>query len=956
MSIWDIIFSKRGSIDREILKENDYKSGKNGDFEIIEGDKNTSLGWGVSYKGKNFITHSKLPLSQSSLVTLLPWQKSVLIGFIFMLVFGLVINFKFTLIAVIAVLSLIYFLDFLFSLYVLLKSLDSPPEIKFKKSELSSFPEKDLPIYSVLCPLYKEEKVLPQFLQAIDALSWPKEKLDVMLLLEEDDTATISAAEKIDLPSYIRVLVVPNSLPKTKPKACNFGLTFARGEFVVIYDAEDKPDPLQLRKAHFAFRNLPENVICLQSKLNYYNKDQNALTRLFTAEYSLWFDLILPGLQSINSVIPLGGTSNHFRTDKLRSLNGWDAFNVTEDCDLGARLFKLGYKTEIIDSTTYEEANSKLKSWIRQRSRWIKGYLQTYLVHMRDPVNFFKSHGIHALIFQLVIGMRMVFILINPILWITTISYFVFNSTFGSFIESLYPTPVFYIAVFSLVFGNVTHFYNYMIGCAKRGSWDIVRYVFLIPFYWLSASIASCMAFYQLVVKPHFWEKTEHGLHLATSKPSFTEIKFSLEFDNKLPKIAGNLIRLFLTPVNNLVKNVIDLIDVFGPLPDLNGKDGLKVLIFNWRDIKHVWAGGAEVYVQELAKRWVSNGHNVTVFCGWDGKSPREDKINGVNIIRRGGFYTVYPLAFLYYAIRFRKKFDIIVDCENGIPFFTPIYASTHSILVIHHVHQEVFRKHLSFPLSNIALFLESNVMPYLYRHSQIITISESSKNDIIKRGWGDEDNVKIVTPGISVSNGPHFPKTTYPSFVYLGRLKAYKNVDVAIRAFAKLVYKFPEARLTIAGFGETLSDLVKLSNSLGIINSVNFAGKVSEEEKLKLLSESWISLQPSSFEGWGITVIEANSCGTAVIASDVKGLRDSVKHGYTGYLVEPKNADILAKAMEFLIDHPLERKRLEKNSLIWSRYFSWDKSAWEFLMIIRSELEGEKQLLPSWETVSNEP
>src|SRR4030043_37671 len=827
MSIWDAIVSKRSNIDQGIFKDDFGSLAKNKDFEIIEGDNNSSLGWGVTYKGKDFVTHSKLPLMQSSLITFSSWQKNVLLGFLFVLVFGFAVNFKAALIALIAILTLIYFVDFLFSIYILFKSLNSPPEIKFRSDELLHIKEDELPIYSVLCPLYKEDKVLPHFLEAIDSINWPKDKLDVMLLLEEDDKATLEAAKKIDLPSYVKVMIVPHSLPKTKPKACNYGVAYAKGEFVVIYDAEDKPDPMQLKKAYLAFRKLPTQVICLQSKLNYYNSGQNLLTRLFTAEYSLWFDLILPVIQSVASMIPLGGTSNHFRTEALRNLHGWDAFNVTEDCDLGARLFKMGFKTEIIDSTTYEEANSRLKSWIRQRSRWIKGYLQTYLVHMRDPIGFFKNHGIQALIFQLIIGMRMVFILINPVLWITTISYFVFNSLVGTFIESLYPAPVFYMAVFCLVFGNFLHFYNYMIGCAKRGYWETIQYVFLIPFYWFSASIASCLAFYQLVVKPYFWAKTEHGLHLAKPQAAFAEIRFSFEIDTKFPKLAVDLIQLLFSPFKILSKNIMDFIDVFGSLPDLNNSEGLRILILNWRDTKHVWAGGAEVYVQEVAKRWVTGGHNVTVFCGWDGESLREEKIDGVKIIRRGGFFTVYPLAMLYYLMRFRGNFDVIVDCENGIPFFSPLFANIPTLLLIHHVHQEDFRKHLPFPLSNIALYLESNLMPYIYQNTRIVTISDSSKEEILKRGWGNGRDVWVVNPGVSLKESKNYSKTSYPSFLYLGRLKAYKNVDIAIRAFAKLIYKYPEAKLTISGFGETFSKLVKLAKSLGLGNSVIFTGRV---------------------------------------------------------------------------------------------------------------------------------
>jgi cellulose synthase/poly-beta-1,6-N-acetylglucosamine synthase-like glycosyltransferase len=330
--------------------------------------------------------------------------------------------------------------------------------------------------------------------------------------------------KKLDIPSYVRVLVVPDSQPKTKPKACNWGLAHAKGEYVVIYDAEDIPDPKQLKTAFAAFRKVPANTVCLQAKLNFYNPHHNLLTRLFTAEYSLWFDVVLTGLQSIETSIPLGGTSNHFRTEVLRTLHGWDAFNVTEDCDLGTRLFKAGYKTAVIDSTTLEEANSKLTNWLRQRSRWIKGYLQTYLVHMRNPIDFTADHGIHAFIFQLVVGGKIAFMFINPFLWLATISYFALYALVGPTIEALYPTVIFYMAVTSLIFGNFLFIFYYMIGCARRGHWSLIKYVYLVPFYWLMVSVSATIALVQLIVKPHFWEKTHHGYHLGKN-PMSTAIK-----------------------------------------------------------------------------------------------------------------------------------------------------------------------------------------------------------------------------------------------------------------------------------------------------------------------------------------------------------------------------------------------------------------------------------------------
>jgi len=300
-------------------------------------------------------------------------------------------------------------------------------------------------------------------------------------------------------------------------------LSQAKGEYIVIYDAEDIPDPLQLKKAYLGFKKSGRNVLCLQAKLNYYNTNQNLLTRFFTAEYSLWFNITLTGLQSIDTSIPLGGTSNHFRTNNLKRLNAWDPFNVTEDADLGIRLFKHGYQTAIIDSVTLEEANSNIGNWLRQRSRWIKGYMQTYLVHTRETLQFLRKRGIHALIFQIMFGGKIAFIFINPIFWIITISYFIFHGIFGTVIETIYPTSILYIAIFSLIFGNYLYLLFYMIGCVKREQWGLIKYVYLIPFYWLMISIAGIIAFYQLLFKPYYWEKTEHGLHLREKKKNISK-------------------------------------------------------------------------------------------------------------------------------------------------------------------------------------------------------------------------------------------------------------------------------------------------------------------------------------------------------------------------------------------------------------------------------------------------
>jgi cellulose synthase/poly-beta-1,6-N-acetylglucosamine synthase-like glycosyltransferase len=300
------------------------------------------------------------------------------------------------------------------------------------------------PTYTILCPLYKEAPVVAQFVQAIKQIDYPVENLQILLLTEANDPETREALFRLDLPAHFSIVTVPPGTPQTKPRACNYGLVQATGEYIVIYDAEDIMDPLQLKRAVLAFANHGPEIVCVQAKLNFYNLTQNLLTRWFTAEYSSWYDLILPGLQRLRLPLPLGGTSNHFRSEVLRALGGWDAFNVTEDCDLGLRLSRYQLDTIVLDSTTYEEANSQFKGWIRQRSRWIKGYAQTYLVHMRHPLRMLRKGQYRQFIsLQLLIAGKIISLFLNPFLWLMVAAFFLFRPWVETFYHQIFRPPYF---------------------------------------------------------------------------------------------------------------------------------------------------------------------------------------------------------------------------------------------------------------------------------------------------------------------------------------------------------------------------------------------------------------------------------------------------------------------------------------------------------------------------------
>lgn len=382
--------------------------------------------------------------------------------------------------------------------------------ISFTAEEVQSIDPRSLPTYSILVPAYREERVIGRLLGSLAALDYPADKLDIIILFEEDDPATLAAAKAAAPGANVRFLIVPAGEPQTKPKACNVGLLYALGDHLVVYDAEDRPEPDQLRKAVLAFRHGPARLACVQAALNYYNWNENFLTRMFTLEYSFWFDYLLPGLDRLRMPIPLGGTSNHFRTAVLRELGGWDPFNVTEDADLGIRAAMHGYRVGIINSTTFEEANKHLGNWIRQRSRWIKGYMQTALVFSRDPVGLVRRAGLRQTVgFVLLIAGTPLIFLFQPIAIALTVTWLV---TRTHALTPLFPPWLLYLSLFNLLIGNALAIYVNMFAVFKRRLHVLVPFALLNPIYWLLHSIASFKALGQLFTRPYYWEKTTHGL------------------------------------------------------------------------------------------------------------------------------------------------------------------------------------------------------------------------------------------------------------------------------------------------------------------------------------------------------------------------------------------------------------------------------------------------------------
>lgn len=375
----------------------------------------------------------------------------------------------------------------------------------------------DLPLYTVLVPLHREGRILPALVRRLAALDYPTDRLEVLLLVESDDDETHRALAAFHLPPHIRPITVPAGLPRTKPRALNVGLARAGGEFIVVYDAEDCPDPDQLRRAVASFRSLPRRVVCVQARLNFYNMRQSLLASLFAVDYVQWYYMLLPGLTRSHAFVPLGGTSNHFRIEALRRLGGWDPYNVTEDCDLGARIARANLDVAMLDSTTWEEAVTRVPQWVKQRSRWVKGYIQTYLVHMRDPHSLWREIGPRGFFdFQALVGGSSLMLLANPLMWLLTLLYVAANGTpLADAIRALFPPALYYPSLLCFIFGNFIFFYTSLYVCVRHGYYGLARYALLSPLYWVLMSIGAWVGFISLIRNPHYWAKTEHGVSLS---------------------------------------------------------------------------------------------------------------------------------------------------------------------------------------------------------------------------------------------------------------------------------------------------------------------------------------------------------------------------------------------------------------------------------------------------------
>lgn len=373
-----------------------------------------------------------------------------------------------------------------------------------------------LPKVSILVPLFHEKEIAGALIRRLERLTYPKALLDVILVLEEHDTITELTLAATSLPAWMRVIQVPaHGGLTTKPRAMNYALDFCRGDIIGVWDAEDAPSPGQIERVVERFSDAPEDVVCLQGILDYYNPRTNWLSRCFTIEYSSWFRVVLPGIARLGLIVPLGGTTLYFRRDKLEELGGWDAHNVTEDADLGVRLCRAGYRTELINTVTHEEANCRVWPWIKQRSRWLKGFMVTYLVHMRSPRRLLADLGVlRFLSLQAFFVGTLSQFLLAPVLW----SFWLILFGVAHPVQTLVGTQFVYALSGLFLLTELIVIIIGLIAVSSPNRRFLMRWVPTMMFYFPLAAVAAYKALYELMFKPYYWDKTQHG-HAQSELP-----------------------------------------------------------------------------------------------------------------------------------------------------------------------------------------------------------------------------------------------------------------------------------------------------------------------------------------------------------------------------------------------------------------------------------------------------
>jgi glycosyltransferase involved in cell wall biosynthesis len=368
-----------------------------------------------------------------------------------------------------------------------------------------------------------------------------------------------------------------------------------------------------------------------------------------------------------------------------------------------------------------------------------------------------------------------------------------------------------------------------------------------------------------------------------------------------------------------------------------------RILFINWRDIKNPEAGGAEVHLHEISRRIAARGHSVTVLASSFAGSAGEEEIDGVRVVRCGGKFTFnfhVPLAIR--RISRQAPLDIIIDDINKIPFFTPLYVRQPLLALAHHLFGRTIFLETFFPIA-LYVYLSECLIPAVYRRTRIVVVSESTKDEMVRRGL-PEPNVGIVYNAVDHSRftPTGSEKAPRPLVGYVGRIKRYKRVENLLHALKIVRNRIPDVRLKVAGSGDHLDALIRFAEQLGIQDCIEFMGFVSEDEKIEMLREAHVVVNPSSKEGWGVTVIESNACGTPVIASDVPGLRDAVVDGDTGFLVPYDDVHVLAARMIEVLEDDALRRGLSERAVEWAAKFNWDDSAAAILGTIEEVIRGK--------------